>query len=156
VLGTTFIRYVYTLIHPTTVTPDIAQSDMAPALQIGRMDVPLDIDEEFNTWYNTIDVPSIEVKTFQLWRMPLWLDDDRADHPTLIIRIAVEDTVIDEGARRAERYTLRLAWLQISRIERLIYGCRRVCGGSCIHPGDGGADLHLEILRSKLEFLHHH
>jgi hypothetical protein len=39
---------------------------MAPALQIGRMDVPLDIDEEFNTWYNTIDVPSIEVKTFQL------------------------------------------------------------------------------------------
>ena len=86
----------------------------------------------------------------------LWFDDDCADHPTLIVRIAVEDTVIDEGARRAERYTLRLAWLQISRIERLIYGCRRVCGGSCIHPGDGGADLHLEILRSKLEFLHHH
>jgi hypothetical protein len=60
VLGTTFIRNVYTLIHPTTVTPDIAQSDMAPALQIGRMDVPLDIDEEFKTWYNTIYVPNYE------------------------------------------------------------------------------------------------
>ena len=38
VLGTTFIRNVYTLINPTTVTPEVAQSDMAPALQIGRMD----------------------------------------------------------------------------------------------------------------------
>jgi hypothetical protein len=60
VLGTTFIRNVYTLIHPTTVTPDMAQSDMAPALQIGRMDVPSDIDAEFNTWYNTIYVPNYE------------------------------------------------------------------------------------------------
>ncbi len=60
VLGTTFIRNVYTLIHPTAVTPDIAQSDMAPALQIGRMDVPPNIDEEFNTWYNTIYIPNYE------------------------------------------------------------------------------------------------
>ena len=60
VLGTTFIRNVYTLIHPITVTSDIAQSDMAPALQIGRMDVPPDIDAEFNTWYNTIYIPNYE------------------------------------------------------------------------------------------------
>jgi len=33
------------------VTPEVAQSDMAPALQIGRMDVPPEIDAEFNTWY---------------------------------------------------------------------------------------------------------
>jgi hypothetical protein len=60
VLGTTFIRNVYSLIHPTAVTPDIAQSPMAPALQIGRMDVPPDIDGEFNTWYNTIYIPNYE------------------------------------------------------------------------------------------------
>jgi hypothetical protein len=60
VLGTTFIRNVYTLIHPTAVTSDIAQSPMAPALQIGRMDVPPDIDGAFNTWYNTIYIPNYE------------------------------------------------------------------------------------------------
>ena len=49
--------------------------------------------------------------------MTLWLDDNRADHPTLIVRIAVEDTVVDEGAGCAERHTLRLAWLQVSRVE---------------------------------------
>ena len=60
VMSTTFIRNVYTLIHPTTVTPEVAQSDMAPALQIGRMDVPSEIEDEFNTWYNTIYVPNYE------------------------------------------------------------------------------------------------
>jgi hypothetical protein len=60
VLGTISIRNVYTLIHPAAVTPDVAQSAMAPALQIGRMDVPPDIDQEFNTWYNTIYVPNYE------------------------------------------------------------------------------------------------
>src|SRR5262247_2559504 len=43
VLGTTFIRNVYTLIHPTTLTSSVAESDMAPALQLGRMDVPAEI-----------------------------------------------------------------------------------------------------------------
>lgn len=60
VLGTTFIRNAYTLIHPTTVTPEIAQSPMAPALQIGRMDVPPEIDADFNSWYNTIYIPNYE------------------------------------------------------------------------------------------------
>ena len=68
----------------------------------------------------------------------------------------MEDTVVDEGAGRAERHTLRLAWLQISRIECLIYRCRLVRSGSSVHPGDGGADLHLHLLRGKLEFLHHY
>ena len=60
VIGTTFIRNVYTMIHPKPVTPAIAESGMAPALQIGRMDVPAAIDAEFNTWYNTIYVPNYE------------------------------------------------------------------------------------------------
>jgi hypothetical protein len=60
VIGTTFIRNVYTMIHPGELTPEIAGSGMAPALQIGRMDVPPEIDDEFNRWYNTIYVPNYE------------------------------------------------------------------------------------------------
>jgi hypothetical protein len=60
VIGTTYIRNVYTMIHPPSSTPPIAESGMAPALQIGRMDVPPEIDAEFNTWYNTIYVPNYE------------------------------------------------------------------------------------------------
>jgi hypothetical protein len=48
------------MIHPRSLAPQAEQSDMAPALQIGRMDVPREIDEEFNTWYNTIYVPNYE------------------------------------------------------------------------------------------------
>jgi hypothetical protein len=59
-IATTFIRSVYTMIHPTALTPKIAGSDMAPALQIGRMDVPAEVDQEWNTWYNTIYVPNYE------------------------------------------------------------------------------------------------
>src|SRR5215468_7604622 len=59
-IGTTYIRNIYTMIHPKTVTPEIARSDMAPALQIGRMDVPPEVDADFNDWYNTIYVPNYE------------------------------------------------------------------------------------------------
>ncbi|HEV8531490.1 MAG TPA: hypothetical protein VGT00_08750 [Methylomirabilota bacterium] len=60
VIGTTFIRNIYTMIHPKTLTPGIAESGMAPSLQIGRMDVPPEVDAEFNDWYNTIYVPNYE------------------------------------------------------------------------------------------------
>jgi hypothetical protein len=60
IIGTTFIRNVYTMIHPAAVTLAIAESDMAPALQIGRMDVPPAVDADFNRWYNTIYVPNYE------------------------------------------------------------------------------------------------
>ena len=60
VIATTFIRNVYTMIHPTTLSPDAAASDPAPALQLGRMDVPREVDAEWNTWYNTIYVPNYE------------------------------------------------------------------------------------------------
>jgi hypothetical protein len=60
VIATTFIRNVYTLIHPQAVTPAVANSGMAPALQMGRMAVPPDVDAAFNDWYNTIYVPNYE------------------------------------------------------------------------------------------------
>jgi len=59
-IATTYIRNVYTMIHPKALTAEAADSDMAPALQIGRMDVPPEVDDEFNTWYNTIYVPNYE------------------------------------------------------------------------------------------------
>lgn len=59
-IATTFIRNVYTMIHPQTVTPALAGSPMAPALQIGRMDVPAEVDAEWNRWYSTIYVPNYE------------------------------------------------------------------------------------------------
>ena len=36
------------------------RASTAPSLQIGRMDVPLEIDAEFNSWYNTIYIPNYE------------------------------------------------------------------------------------------------
>ena len=60
VIGTTFIRNVYTLIHPRALGPAAVASDMAPALQLGRMDVPAEVDAEFNEWYNTVYVPNYE------------------------------------------------------------------------------------------------
>ena len=60
VVGTTYIRNVYTMIHPGALSPEAASAGMAPALQIGRMDVPPEIDRDFNEWYNTIYVPNYE------------------------------------------------------------------------------------------------
>ena len=60
VIGITRIRNVYQQIFPEEVSPSVAQSDMASALQIGRMDVPAEIEDEFNQWYNTIYVPNYE------------------------------------------------------------------------------------------------
>jgi len=59
-VATTFIRNVYSMIHPKAVTPAIAQAPPAPALQLGRMGVPAEVDREWNEWYSTIYVPNYE------------------------------------------------------------------------------------------------
>ena len=33
---------------------------MAPALQIGRMDIPAEVEDEWNHWYDTVYVPNYE------------------------------------------------------------------------------------------------
>jgi hypothetical protein len=60
VIGTNFINNVYEMIHPKGLTPQIAQSDMAPALQIGRMDVAPGHEGEWNQWYSGVYVPNYE------------------------------------------------------------------------------------------------
>src|SRR5512145_2508641 len=59
-VATTFIRNAYAMIHPAAPTPSLVESPMAPALQIGRMDVPAVVDAEWNRWYNTVYVPNYE------------------------------------------------------------------------------------------------
>ena len=63
VIGTTYIRNVYELIFPTTLTDEITNSPMAPALQVGRMNIPTNIENEWNDWYNQIYVPNYETVT---------------------------------------------------------------------------------------------
>ena len=60
IIGTTLINNVYQMIHPAEVTGDIAGSGMAPALQIGRMDVPAENDADWNDWYSGVYVPNYE------------------------------------------------------------------------------------------------
>ena len=57
---TTFIRNVYRQVFPAEVSPEEAQSDMAPAFQIGRMNIPPEYEDEWNDWYNTVYVPDYE------------------------------------------------------------------------------------------------
>ena len=60
IIGTNFMNNVYEMIHPSGLTDGIANGDMAPALQIGRMDVPAENDSEWNDWYSTVYVPNYE------------------------------------------------------------------------------------------------
>jgi hypothetical protein len=59
-VATTFIRNIYSMISPKAVSERDVQRGMAPALQIGRMDVPASVDAEWNEWYSTIYVPNYE------------------------------------------------------------------------------------------------
>ena len=59
-IATTLISNVYAMIHPAELTPEIAASGMAPALQIGRMDCAPENAAEWNQWYSAIYVPNYE------------------------------------------------------------------------------------------------
>ncbi len=59
-IGTNFFNLVLDMIHPSALTDDIAGSDMANALQIGRMGVPAANDDEWNKWYSGVYVPNYE------------------------------------------------------------------------------------------------
>ncbi len=46
--------------YPYSLTDEVANSCMAPALQIGRLAIPADRATEWNDWYDTIFVPNFE------------------------------------------------------------------------------------------------
>lgn len=59
-IGNPVISNVYEMIRPAALSADAANSDMAPALQIGRMAVPADQEDQWNTWYNNVYTANYE------------------------------------------------------------------------------------------------
>jgi hypothetical protein len=57
VIGQNVVRNVYRLIYPDPVSGTIAQAEMAPALLVGRMSVPAELDAAFNQAYNEERLP---------------------------------------------------------------------------------------------------
>ena len=60
VIGSNLINNVYEMIHPANLSTDISGSDMAQALQIGRMDITPENSDEWNKWYSGVYVPNYE------------------------------------------------------------------------------------------------
>ena len=60
VIGTVYIRNVYEMIYPASLSSDAERGGMAPALQIGRMGIPEDTEADWNDWYSTVYVPNYE------------------------------------------------------------------------------------------------
>ena len=58
VIGRGTVRNVYTQISPVESDPDTMGRGMAPALQIGRMDVPAEIESKYNEYYDGVRTPS--------------------------------------------------------------------------------------------------
>jgi hypothetical protein len=57
VVGRNFVRNLYRLIYPEDVSDEVAQADMSPALLVGRMSVPAELENAFNQAYNTERLP---------------------------------------------------------------------------------------------------
>ena len=58
--ATRIIQNNYRQTFPLEVSRQVAESDMAPVLQIGRMSIPEDQEDEFNNFYNTVYAPNYE------------------------------------------------------------------------------------------------
>ena len=57
VIGRSMVRNVYTQIYPDHSDPDTRGRGMAPALQIGRMDVPPELEAKYNDYYDSVRTP---------------------------------------------------------------------------------------------------
>ena len=58
-IGRNFLRNLYRQIFPVHTDPSEQTMEMAPVLQMGRIDIPGAVEEEFNDWYNTVYIPII-------------------------------------------------------------------------------------------------
>jgi len=56
-IGRNYVRNVYTQIYPQENDPAVMGRGMAPALQIGRMKVPAEIEAKYNEYYDTVRTP---------------------------------------------------------------------------------------------------
>ena len=53
-IGTNYIRNLYETIFSSQSPEDVAAADMSPVLQVGRMGISSQYEEEFNEWYSTV------------------------------------------------------------------------------------------------------
>ena len=60
-IGRNLVYNVYTQIYPGESDAYVLGRGMVPALQIGRMDVPPDIEEKYNHYYDNIRLPQNSV-----------------------------------------------------------------------------------------------
>lgn len=60
IIGNPVISNVYEMIRPDALSTSALNSGMAPALQIGRMAVPADQEEQWNHWYSTVYTANYE------------------------------------------------------------------------------------------------
>lgn len=58
-----FIQNVYEMIYPDELSSELAKADFAPALQIGRMAISPENEQEWNQWYSGVYVPNYEKVT---------------------------------------------------------------------------------------------
>ncbi len=58
IVGRGTVRNVYTQIYPAESAPHTLGRGMAPALQIGRMDVPQELETKYNEYYDTVRTPA--------------------------------------------------------------------------------------------------
>ena len=58
VVGRDTVRNVYTQIYPAASDPNTLGRGMAPALQIGRMAVPPELEDKYNEYYDTVRTPA--------------------------------------------------------------------------------------------------
>ncbi len=56
-IGRNYILNAYRQIYPARTNPVELTKEMPRYLQMGRMDVPAHMEEEFNAWYNTVYIP---------------------------------------------------------------------------------------------------
>ena len=55
--GRNYVRLVCSQIYPKENDPHTLGRGMAPAIQLGRMDVPVDIEDKYNEYYDTVRTP---------------------------------------------------------------------------------------------------
>lgn len=56
--GRNFTRLVGTQIYPANNDPHVLGRGMAPALQVGRMQVPVEVEAKYNEYYDTVRTPA--------------------------------------------------------------------------------------------------
>ena len=92
IIGYNTIRNLYQQVYPAELSPELANSPMAPALRVARIDFPAQMYAEFNKWYTTADVPNLEKVDGvirgrllkMIWGSPMYLGVWELEHEDVV------------------------------------------------------------------------